>query len=49
MRPPIAFVRSGLILSVSREGGPLIEITLTRRHAFMLMRDLAASLADNEP
>lgn len=49
MKPPLAFVRPGLVLAVWRDGGPLIEITLTRRHAFTLLRDLAAGLADNEP
>jgi 2-keto-3-deoxy-6-phosphogluconate aldolase len=49
MKQSLAFVRPGLILSVWRHGGPLIEITLTRRHAFTLLRDLAAGLADNEP
>lgn len=49
MTGPLAFIRPGLALAVWAGNGPLVEVTLTRKHALALMRDLATALADNEP
>ncbi len=49
MTAPLAYIRPGLVLAVWTGNGQLVEITLTRRHALTLLRDLAAGLADNEP
>jgi len=45
---PLAFVRPGLILHVWRHGRPLVQVTLTRRHALALLSDLARALAEND-
>lgn len=45
---PLAFIRPGLVLHVWQDGKPLVQVTLTRRHAMALLRDLAGALAEND-
>lgn len=48
MSRALAFLRPGLVLHVWQDGQPLVQVTLTRRHALTLLRDLASALADND-
>jgi hypothetical protein len=45
---PLAYLRPGLVLHVWQDGQPMVQVTLTRRHAFTLPRDLASALAEND-